>query len=71
MIDHSILRPELTRDDVLEACRIAREPIKAAGGVRTLDDALAVRAVGATRFGATATVAILTEARQRAAEGRL
>ena len=48
-----------------------RVRIKAAGGVRTLDDALAVRAVGASRFGATQTVAILTEAARRAAEGRL
>ena len=45
--------------------------IKAAGGVRTLDDALAVRAVGTSRFGATQTVAILTEAKTRAAAGTL
>ena len=45
--------------------------IKAAGGVRTLDDALAVRAVGTSRFGATQTVAILTEAKMRAAAGTL
>jgi deoxyribose-phosphate aldolase len=48
-----------------------RVRIKAAGGVRTLDDALAVRAVGTSRFGATQTIAILTEAAERAAEGRL
>ena len=48
-----------------------RVRVKAAGGVRTLDDALAVRAAGAARFGATQTVAILDEARRRAAEGRL
>jgi deoxyribose-phosphate aldolase len=29
--------------------------IKAAGGVRTLDDVLAVRAAGTSRFGATQT----------------
>jgi len=39
--------------------------IKAAGGVRTLDDLLAVRALGVTRIGATATVAILGEAAKR------
>lgn len=39
--------------------------IKAAGGIRTLDDLLRVRALGATRAGATATQAILSEARQR------
>ena len=48
-----------------------RVRIKAAGGVRTLDDALAVRAVGTSRFGATQTIAILTAAAERAAEGRL
>jgi len=39
--------------------------IKAAGGIRTLDDLLRVRALGATRIGATATEAILAEARGR------
>jgi len=49
----------------------ARVRVKAAGGVRTLDDALAVRAAGASRFGATQTEAILAEARRRAAAGQL
>jgi deoxyribose-phosphate aldolase len=39
--------------------------IKAAGGVRTLDDLLRVRALGVTRAGATATAAILDEAKRR------
>jgi deoxyribose-phosphate aldolase len=39
--------------------------VKAAGGVRTLDDTLKVRALGVTRIGATATVAILEEAKKR------
>ncbi|RAO72031.1 uncharacterized protein BHQ10_008043 [Talaromyces amestolkiae] len=39
--------------------------IKAAGGVRTLDDLLHVMSIGVTRIGATATVAILDEARKR------
>ena len=39
--------------------------IKAAGGVRTLDDLLRVRNLGVTRVGATATEAILAEARKR------
>jgi len=39
--------------------------VKAAGGVRTLDDVLRVRALGVTRVGATATAAILDEARRR------
>ena len=43
--------------------------IKAAGGVRTLDDLLRVRALGVTRIGATATVAILQEAVRRGLPG--
>ncbi|NSW53234.1 MAG: deoxyribose-phosphate aldolase [Anaerolineae bacterium] len=39
--------------------------VKAAGGVRTLDDVLRVRALGVTRIGATATRAILEEAQRR------
>ncbi|QRV82170.1 deoxyribose-phosphate aldolase [Ceratobasidium sp. AG-Ba] len=39
--------------------------IKAAGGVRTLDDLLRVRALGVTRVGATATKEILHEAVKR------
>ncbi|CAK7224879.1 hypothetical protein SBRCBS47491_005704 [Sporothrix bragantina] len=39
--------------------------IKAAGGVRTLDDLLHVMSLGVTRIGATATVAMLEEARRR------
>lgn len=39
--------------------------IKAAGGVRTLDDLIRVKALGVTRVGATATVAILEEAMRR------
>ncbi len=39
--------------------------IKAAGGVRTRDDLLRVRALGVTRIGATATKEILEEAKRR------
>ncbi len=39
--------------------------IKAAGGVRTLDDLLRVRALGVTRVGATATKSMLDEAARR------
>ena len=39
--------------------------IKAAGGVRTLDDLLRVRAIGISRVGATATGPILDEAVKR------
>jgi deoxyribose-phosphate aldolase len=39
--------------------------IKAAGGVRTLDDLLRVRALGVTRVGATATQTMIEEAKRR------
>ena len=39
--------------------------VKAAGGVRTFETLMAVRAVGATRVGATATKAILEDARAK------
>jgi len=39
--------------------------VKAAGGVRTLDDLLRVKSLGVTRVGASATQAILDEARER------
>jgi deoxyribose-phosphate aldolase len=39
--------------------------VKAAGGVRTFERVLAVRALGVTRIGATATKSILDECRQR------
>jgi deoxyribose-phosphate aldolase len=47
--------------------RFAKEyvEIKAAGGVRTLDDLLRVRALGVSRVGATATAVILDEAVRR------
>jgi deoxyribose-phosphate aldolase len=46
----------------------AHVQVKAAGGVRTFDRVLAVRALGVTRIGATATKAILDECRQRIAQ---
>jgi deoxyribose-phosphate aldolase len=45
----------------------ANVQVKAAGGVRTFDRVLAVRALGVTRIGATAIKAILDECRQRLA----
>ena len=45
--------------------------IKAAGGVRTLDDLLRVRALGVSRVGATATKNILTEAVHRGFPGSI
>ncbi|HLF36080.1 MAG TPA: deoxyribose-phosphate aldolase [Cyclobacteriaceae bacterium] len=43
----------------------ANVQVKAAGGVRTLDDLLKVKDLGVTRCGASATVAILEEAIKR------
>jgi deoxyribose-phosphate aldolase len=43
--------------------------VKAAGGVRTLDELLRVKELGVTRVGASATAAILEAARERFAPG--
>jgi len=43
--------------------------VKSAGGVRTLDRLLQVRALGATRAGATATATIIDEAKLRLLSG--
>ncbi len=43
--------------------------IKAAGGVRTLNDLLRVRSLGVSRVGATASAAIMEEARKTLAAG--
>ena len=43
--------------------------VKAAGGIRTLDDLLKVQALGVTRVGATATVTILEAAKTRFSTG--
>jgi deoxyribose-phosphate aldolase len=58
-----------TDDDLrlMRRCSPARVHVKAAGGVRTLDRLLAVRALGVTRVGATATQEILGECRARLA----
>lgn len=56
----------------LKLMREATKPgvqVKAAGGVRTLDDLLHVMSLGVTRIGATATVAIMEEARKRGISG--
>ncbi|MDQ3148444.1 MAG: deoxyribose-phosphate aldolase, partial [Chloroflexota bacterium] len=45
--------------------------VKAAGGVRTLDDLLAVMALGVTRIGATQTAPILDDYRARRAGGQV
>ena len=50
---------------LMRQCCPASVQIKAAGGVRTLDDLLLVRSLGVARIGATATAAILEEAKKR------
>jgi deoxyribose-phosphate aldolase len=55
-------------DDDLRLMRRCSPPhvqVKAAGGVRTFDRVLAVRAIGVTRVGATSSVAILDDCRRR------
>jgi deoxyribose-phosphate aldolase len=50
---------------LMRRCSPPRVQVKAAGGVRTYDRLLAVRAIGVTRVGATATKAILDECKMR------
>jgi deoxyribose-phosphate aldolase len=50
---------------LMRRCSPPQVQIKAAGGIRTLDRLLAVRALGVTRVGATATKVILDECRKR------
>lgn len=52
---------------LMKASVSARVQVKAAGGVRDLDGLIRVRELGATRCGASATVAILEEYKKRAA----
>lgn len=62
-----------TLDDLknMRASTSSHVRVKAAGGVRTLSAALAVRSVGAVRFGCTATAKIVIEAREHEAMGTL
>jgi deoxyribose-phosphate aldolase len=55
---------------LMRRCSAPRVNVKAAGGVRTFDRLLAVRALGVSRVGATATRAILDECKQRMAAKR-
>ena len=50
---------------LMRRCSPSRVQVKAAGGVRTYDRLLAVRAMGITRVGATATKTILDECKAR------
>jgi deoxyribose-phosphate aldolase len=50
---------------LMRRCSPPHVQVKAAGGVRTFERLLAVRAIGVSRVGATATKTILDEARDR------
>jgi deoxyribose-phosphate aldolase len=50
---------------LMRRCAPPHVQVKAAGGVRTFDRLLAVRALGVTRVGATASAAILDECKAR------
>ncbi|MHC1772839.1 MAG: deoxyribose-phosphate aldolase [Flexilinea sp.] len=56
---------------IMRASTSPKVRIKAAGGVRSLNAALAVRAVGGSRFGCTRTAEIIEDAKKREAEGTL
>jgi deoxyribose-phosphate aldolase len=56
---------------VMRASVSPKVQVKAAGGVRDLDSLIKVRDLGATRCGATATVAMMDEYRKREAAGTL
>ena len=62
-----------TLDDIklMRASVSAKMKIKAAGGIRTLDEFLQYRAAGANRIATRGSQAILEEAAQREAEGTL
>jgi deoxyribose-phosphate aldolase len=64
---HDYVEDEVSR--IVQAAHSSNVQIKAAGGVRALDRLLEFVAIGVTRFGATATAAILDEAAERSAEG--
>ena len=49
----------------MRRCSPPQVQVKAAGGVKNFDRVLAVRALGVTRIGATATKAILDECKAR------
>jgi deoxyribose-phosphate aldolase len=50
---------------LMRRCSPPHVQVKAAGGVRNYDRVLAVRALGVSRIGATATKAILDECKSR------
>jgi deoxyribose-phosphate aldolase len=63
-----------TKGATIEDCRLMLAnvapgvQVKAAGGVRTLDELLRMKELGVTRIGATATAVIIEEAKKRNGE---
>jgi deoxyribose-phosphate aldolase len=55
---------------LMRRCSPPHVQVKAAGGVRTFERLLAVRAIGVTRVGATATKAILDDCKKALASGQ-
>jgi deoxyribose-phosphate aldolase len=51
----------------MRECSPPHVQVKAAGGVRTFEKLMEVRALGVTRVGATATKAILDDAKKKLA----
>jgi deoxyribose-phosphate aldolase len=54
---------------VMRAHTASKVQVKASGGIRTLDDLILARDLGATRCGTSATAALLDEYRRRETEG--
>ena len=79
MIDHSLLRPELTDADVREGCRIARENLCISVCVKPADVRLSAAELAGSKVlvttvvgfphGSSATAAKLCEAREALADG--
>lgn len=70
MINHSLPHPQMTDRDLRGSCEVALVRDVASGRIKPYAvplaaDVLRVRALGVTRVGATATKAILDQARRR------
>ena len=63
--DYNYVGATIENLKLMKASSGPKVKVKAAGGVRTLDGLLAVKEAGCTRCGATATIAILEEAKKR------
>ena len=64
-VDFDPLRFQTWINTTVELREDLKKKVKAAGGVRTLDQLLAVQAAGCSRCGATATIVMIEEAMKR------